>query len=74
MALPLVIWLTWGQKMQSHMKERKKCVYFFLNTFLLYYLETSDKKTDVWDEIFRHAAQGIWNILIFSEYTEAQVH
>lgn len=25
----------------------------FLNTFLLYYLETSDKTTDVWDENFQ---------------------
>ena len=41
--LPLVLLLTWGPKMQSHMKERKKCIYFFLNTFLLDYLETGGK-------------------------------
>lgn len=53
MALPLGLLLTWGQKMQSHVKGRWKCVDVFLNTFLLYYLETSDTKTDVWDENFQ---------------------
>lgn len=68
-ALPLIILLTWGQKMQSHMKERKNCVYFFLNTFLLYYLETSDKKTDVWDEIFQTCSTGnLEHIDIFRVY------